>query len=977
LYSTDASIYQIEPLGVFFPENMDDVSAFLLAADEFNIPILPRGSGSSLAGQAVGPGFIIDCSRHLDRLLAINPEERSAIVEPGLILSDLNRSAAKFGLQFGPDPASAERATMGGVIANNATGAHSILYGMAADHILSIRANFSDGSIADLSEIDLMEAQRRSRISGREGEVYKAALSIRENYFHEIITHWPKTWRRASGYNLNYLLPWSPSTPPQWAADKQPRDLPYPPITPGSINLASIIAGSEGSLGIIREAKVRLVQKPSCSHLVLLAFEELGTACDEVAGLLELHPSAIELLPANMVRLARKVPAYAKQISILDELVGANQEFPNLLAVEFSGEEINELKSLCQKTVAMSGSPSIIAEDVSIQQQIWNVRKVGLGILMSIPGDLKPIPFIEDVSVPVNKLGQFVSELEAILTNFETKGDFYAHASAGCLHMRPLVNLKQGTGVEKMRSIAAETIKLISKLGGAPSGEHGDGIARSEWLEKTFGPQITRAFQEMKHSADPGGRLNPGKIVDPARMDEHLRYGSDYSVERNLSVLDFSIQDGYAGAIEMCNGAGVCRKFEGLMCPSFQVTREEMHSTRGRANLLREMISSGSSNRGTITSEDVFTALDLCLACKGCKSECPSAVDMAKLKYEFLEQHYQSNRHSLRDYLFAYIEEFSRMGSSVKSISNYLIGNKNRFGVGEAWLGIARQRSLPKLNEAGSLRSRLEPGSLNIEQDDITSEAVLFLLDPFTEYFQPEVGIAALRLLATAGCQVTLIPVLGSGRTKLSKGFLRSARQHARKVIDAINQLDPAGQLPIIGVEPSEIYTLKDEYPDFFPGQRDVASIAERTFMIDEYFLRPWSGEIPHELRIDIISQGIPSADQTVFLHGHCYQKSQPPAADGFPVGVQATVDLLEKVGCKVELIDAGCCGMAGAFGYEAEHYDLSMQIGELSLFPQVRQVGAEAIISASGFSCMSQITDGTGISANHFISLVHDRIFQ
>lgn len=982
LYSTDASIYQIEPLGVFFPTNTEEISTFLEKANEYEVPLLPRGSGSSLAGQAIGPGFIIDCSRHLDRIIDINPEQLSAIIEPGVILSELNRSAAKYGLQFGPDPASAERATMGGVIANNATGAHSIRYGMAADHLHWVDTVLADGTQAHLSEIDLSEAERRTMVSSREGELYQAALSIRSKYAQDIISQWPNTWRRASGYNINYLLPWSPSAPPQWEYGRgeiEAGDKDYPPVSPGSINLASLIAGSEGTLGVIRQAEVHLVQKPRYTCLVLLGFEDLISACDEVAGLLELKPSAIELIPANMIKLASKIPSFAKQISILDEMIGADHRSPNLLAVEFSSEKLSELKELSQKTVAMSGSPSIVADELSTQKQIWNVRKVGLGLLMSIPGDLKPVPFVEDVSVPVNKLSQFVGEFESIMTAHDTQGDFYAHASAGCLHIRPLIDLKNKSGVAKMRSIAEETISLISRLGGAPSGEHGDGIARSEWLDKSFGPQIIEAFQELKHAADPKGLLNPGKIVDPALMDEHLRFGDGYSAPDRSTLLDFSKQDGLVAAIEICNGAGVCRKVDGLMCPSFQATREEMHSTRGRANLLRSMMGGNARNTVDITSEEVYNALDLCLACKGCKSECPSAVDMAKIKMEFLEHYYQpgaNHRHPLRDYLFAYIGEIARFGSVVRPVVNFILRNKNLFGLGESWLGIARERDLPQIG-----KSKIRPAELSIHksasvQKSEPKEPVLFLSDPFTEYFQPDVGAAAREILVAAGCEVYSIPVVGSGRTKLSKGFLKSARKQAQKVIEAIMQLDPGGQMPIVGVEPSEIYTLKDEYLDFFPGRQEVASIATRAYMIDEYLLRPGLGAKPGKLRIDNVSVDRSSFDQPVYLHGHCYQKSQPPAADGFPVGTQATRRLLQEVGYQVELMDTGCCGMAGAFGYESEHYDLSIEVGEISLFPQLRQVGEGSIIAACGYSCLSQIEDGTEKIAGHFISLVHDKVF-
>lgn len=978
LYSTDASIYQVVPQGIFFPRDVDEISAVLQIADEFEVPIIPRGGGSGLAGQAIGAGLIIDCSRHLDQLIEFTPEDRSAVVGPGLILSELNRAVAKFGLQFGPDPASDERATFGGIIGNNATGAHSIRYGMTADHLPSLEISLSDGSTAIFSEIDLEEAAHRAENSSREGEIYKSVLSVREKYYQDIVANWPKTWRRASGYNLNYLLPWSPSNPPQWYAGAQahaPSSSIYPPVKPGSINLAALIAGSEGSLGVIRRAKVRLVEKPRLTSLVLMAFADLISACDSVPTLLEMHPSAVELIPSNMVKLARNIPSYASQIAFLDQLVGPGQEFPNLLAVEFAGEQVDELRAIVQKTRTKIKTQALVAEDENLQRQVWNVRKVGLGILMSIAGDTKPIPFVEDVSVPVNKLSQFVSEFESILQAHETRGDFYAHASAGCLHMRPLINLKAGAGVNKMRVIAKETIDLISHLGGAPSGEHGDGFARSEWLEKVFGPDLIQAFKAIKVAADPKGLLNPGKIVDPDRMDQNLRYGVGYSSHARHTVLDFSNQGGYAGAIEMCNGAGVCRKLDGVMCPSFQATQEEMHSTRGRANLLRAMLTNQASQGVKISPEDVFQALDLCIACKGCKSECPSAVDMAKIKYEFLEDYYQAgsgHRHPWRDYLFGYIDVLSRFASFMKPVANYALANQGKLMVGRRWLGISSERSLPTLNRSGSMRSKLKSSASQQPQIGSALEQVLFLLDPFTEYYQPDTGIQALQLLDAAGCQVHIIPVVGSGRTKLSKGFTRAARQHAEKVVAAIGELDRRQEMSIIGIEPSEIYMLRDEYPDFFPGNRDVSAIARRAYMLDEYLLRPGEDKNPRYLRIAINFGAKSRANQVVYLHGHCYQKTQPPAEDGYPVGLRATSTLLQEVGYTVEVIESGCCGMAGAFGYEAEHYDLSMRIGDLSLFPSIQQVPQDAHISSAGFSCMSQIKDGTGREAMHFVSLLH-----
>ncbi|MGW8144820.1 MAG: FAD-binding and (Fe-S)-binding domain-containing protein, partial [Anaerolineales bacterium] len=959
LYSTDASIYQIEPLGVFFPRNLDEISQCVELASEYEIAILPRGSGTSLAGQAIGPGLIIDCSRHLDRIIKLDRESKTAVVEPGVILSTLNKTAGKFNLQFGPDPASAERATMGGVIGNNATGAHSIRYGMAADHVLSMDIVLSDGTISKFKAIGLDIIKDKVQRASVEGKIYQAALDIRNDYAKAIQEDWPQTWRRSSGYNLNYLLPWSPSMPPLWGGES-----PYPPIEENQLNIAQLIAGSEGTLGIFHQAEVNLVPKPKYTNLVLLAFPDVISACEEVEEILEYQPSAVEFIPENMLRLASTIPFYAQQINFLNQIVIDGKNVPNLLVIEFDSENPDHLTKLSTSLFDRYSSIAHAVNDPDLQERIWKVRKVGLGLLMSISGDIKPITFIEDLSVPISKLSQFVSELEKIMAEHNTSGDFYAHASAGCLHLRPLINLKTVNGVENMRAIAREAIELVVSLGGVPSGEHGDGIARSEWLNAAFGPRLGEANKRLKVAADPKGILNPGKITEPIPMDENLRYGENYSSSSWKTNLDFAKQDGLAGAIELCNGAGVCRKFDGLMCPSFQVTKEEEHSTRGRANLLRALISNMVPDRSIISDEEVYEALDLCLACKGCKAECPSGVDMAKLKYEFMEHYYSSNtshRHPARDYLFGYIHTLSKIGSVFSPITNLLLEEINQVGFLKNQMGFSGKRKLPQLSRR-TLRTLCK--NKNLENSYPRAEKVLFLSDPFTEYYQPEIGMAAIDILTSAGCHVDIIPIIGSGRTLVSKGFVNSARKHAEQMVDAINLLDVDKDTFIVGVEPSEIYTLRDEYPDLFPGSETVKSIAERAFMIDEFMIRPGATDQPRVLRIDIPIRSQPVDNQEILLHGHCYQKSQPPAGDGYPIGVQATIELLKGFGFDVDIIDSGCCGMAGAFGYETEHYDISMEIGEISLFPQIRNKSEDCVIAASGFSCMTQIKEGTGVEA-------------
>lgn len=991
LYSTDASIYQITPLGVVYPRSIDDLSAIVQIAGKHHMPILARGAGTSLSGQAIGSGLIIDCARYLNKVININPEEHTATVEPGVVLANLNRMAGVYNLQFGPDPASADRATVGGVISNNATGSHSIIYGMAVDHVISVDVVLSDGVQATMTTVTIKEAQRRSEPPGSpsksiERAIYKTALNIREQYAEDIRNYWPKTWRRTSGYNINYLLPWSPSQPPQWnqgsflknhfwenKSNQESRMSGiYPPVPLDSINLAHLVAGSEGTLAVIRRATIRLVPKPTFTILGVLVYTNIEAACDDIPKLLNYNPSAIELIPHSLIELARSIPAYARQIAFLDQPTLSGGEEISLVVVEFSGDDLTFLLQQVKKL-----RPDVqVCDSQQQQQQIWAIRRVGLGILYSQPGDLKPISFIEDLSVPVECLGEFIREMRRIFTEYNTWGYFYAHASVGCLHIRPLLNLKTSEGVTKLRQISQAAVDLVLKMGGATSGEHGDGLARSEWIERTFGSRILNGFRELKIAADPTGILNPGKIIDPPPMDRNLRFGAGYQAHLWQPALDFSGQGNLLNAIELCNGAGVCRKEEGVMCPSFQVTRDEQFSPRGRANLLKAM-SSGLIAENHSQLESVFEAFDLCLGCKGCKAECPSAVDIAKLKIEYLNNYY--NRHffpyhfrPLRDFLFSNIHEVTKLIYPLGPFINILTHNELTKWVSEGLLGIAKRRQMPLFN----LRSLHKyPRNLRVENKANGFENVIFLSDVFTEYYQPEIGITAMKVLVQAGCIPTRLKTIGAGRTFLSKGFIKAAQKHARLLVDEIQHIDPSGEIPILGIEPSELYTLRDELPDLLPGDEFVQGMRKRTYLIDEFLIRPRHN---NETRIMRVVKGIYERMKTnsttrkhILLHGHCFQKAQLPSDDGFSVGVQATKEMLETVGYQVDIINAGCCGMAGAFGYEAEHYRISMQIGEQALFPAIRQADIDDIIVVTGYSCQTQIKDGTGRIPIHPITLL------
>ena len=991
LYSTDASMYQIEPLGVAIPQTQDDLQSAVELAAKYKVPILPRGAGSSLGGQAIGHALILDCSRWLDSILDIDPKSSTAIVEPGVVLADLNSAAAKFGLTYGPDPASAERATMGGVIGNNATGAHSILYGMSADHVISADVILGDGTL------ETWDTNLKTRL-------LPVIQNIQENYAEAIMQNYPKSWRNSAGYRLNYLLPWSPSIPSQW--DEHDYGLASTVYNPQSaVNLASLLAGSEGTLAVMRRATVNLVPKPKHTVLGVLAYRSIPEACDDVPRLLEMKPSAIELIPRMILHLARSVPAYASQMGWI---VG---DPAAVLAVEFSGDRVDVLMEAVRKI----GDVLTIAETKEDQARVWNIRKMGLGILDSRPQAARPAAFIEDCAVPVRHLGAFVREVERIMSEHGTEGGIYAHASAGCLHIRPVLNLVKGEGVRALRSIGEQVFALTMRFGGSMSSEHGDGIVAGEYIERTYGREVTEAMRMLKRAADPDNLLNPNKLFDAPPMDTHLRFGESYQVKAWTSSLHFEHERGLAGAIEHCNGQGVCRKTTGVMCPSYQATREEQNSTRGRANLLRALISSNMSLRGTnevsgeaISSstmrllrreerpprdditDAVAQALDLCLACKGCKAECPSGVDMAKLKYEFENEYYKSHRRPLGDYIFGYFHVAAKLASSIAPLSNAITRVPLFKNMMARMLGITEKRPFPKFasGRAKPIRSRQ-----SFSHSDMPK--IIFLSDPFGRYIEPDVEQAAFDVLAACGYDVHVLPVIGAGASLLSKGFVDATKHHAGKVLDALDQADPTREAAIVGIEPPDIYCLKNDYYDLLPERGDeIASRAARTWFLDEFLLRSdvfrslrvgkkvnESGhnnvtlsevkELAANRRTSSLLSVAQNGMEKVLFQPHCHQRAEGLADDGIPSGTNATVELLKLCGYKVDVLDAGCCGMAGTFGYEAEHYELSMKVGE-RLFGEMKKYELHhVIVAGTGAACRMQMTQGAGVDAVHPIILV------
>jgi FAD/FMN-containing dehydrogenase/Fe-S oxidoreductase len=991
LYSTDASIYQVEPLGVVIPRTQEELHAAVDLAAKYKIPMLPRGAGTSLAGQAIGEALVLDCSRWLDTIVEINAEERYAIVEPGVVLSDLNRAAGRHGLMFGPDPASAERATMGGVIANNATGAHSIVYGMSADHVLEADVILGDGSLAVWGEVN-----EKSSVSSEQSKVVSAVFEIREKYVDAIKQNYPQTWRNAGGYRLNYLLPWSPSKPARWTGENYPANL-----KPETWNLAHLLAGSEGTLAVIRKMKVNLVPQPKQTILAVLSYASVAEACDEVPRLLKHEPSAIELIPNTIIRAARSSAGYASEVSWIHGDPAA------LLVVEFSGDLDAVKRASTTDFVLRSARTSekiIIAESKEDQARIWNVRKVGLGLMDSQPRSARPIAFIEDCAIPVERLGGFVREVEKILSAHGTEGGMYAHASAGCLHIRPVLDLKTTRGVASLRAISEAVLSLTLSLGGALSSEHGDGLARSEHLARMYGAEVMEAMRLLKDAADPNHILNPGKIVNAEKMDANLRYGVDYRTRAWTPNLSFAREGGFELAVEQCNGQGVCRKATGVMCPSFQATREEMHSTRGRANLLRSLFTqhavrntSYSVLRSDELMESTFQALDLCLACKGCKAECPSGVDMAKLKYEFENEYYKSHRRPLRDYVFGYFHVVAKLLSHVAPVANGLMEFPSAKRLIAKTLGLAEERALPRIVKWREVDRHTGTQVLATKTTGGTErKRIIFLPDMFSRYVEPQVEEAALEVLIMCGYDVRVLPVVGAGASLLSKGFVDAARRHARKTLELLNQLDPAREAVIVGVEPPEVYLLKNDYVGLLPErEEEINQRGKNIWLVDEFLLRSSEFDDRRAARLgkqnpsqdsEQIQDGkrllrrFASRNDKLYFHPHCHQRAEGPSADGVASGAKASVELLRACGFEVELSDAGCCGMAGTFGFEAEHYALSMKI-----FERVVRRGIESgewkvedeksSIVSTGAACRMQVRHGSGVEARHTIEWVRARL--
>ena len=933
LYSTDASIYQMEPIGVVIPHTADDVQAVVEFAAGEGIPVLPRAGGTSLAGQTVNHAIVLDFSKYLNNVLEVNAEEGWARVQPGIILEQLTKQVANHGLQYAPDPTTANRACVGGGIGNNTCGAHSVIYGKTLDHIKELDVVLSDGSRAHFAPLTASALEGRLSAGGLEGDIYRGVMRIAAEQQEEIDRTYAKIQRRVSGYNLDEFVPQAGLA--------------------GPVNLARMVVGSEGTLCVVTEARVNLVARPTMTSLSVLHFRSVFDASEATMKALGHDPSSVELIDKMILDRCREALGQSRLLSFIEGDPGA------MLLVEFYGENEAELT---RKMDALKRDIGLAYACVNIldraeQAAVWNVRKGGLGLLMSIRGDAKPIPFVEDPAVDPSVMGDFVRRFDEIVTSHGTTAGYYGHAAVGCLHIRPMISLKNREGIDKMVSIGDAVSDLIKEFGGSMSGEHGDGIVRGVWTRKMFGDRIYNAFRELKHTWDPQDIMNPGKIIDTPPMTENLRYGAAYEPLHLETKLDFTSDFGFSGAVEMCNGMGACRKLDGTMCPSFMATRDEEHSTRGRANLLRAALSGRMPEgaEGSITDQRLHDALDLCLECKACKAECESGVDMAKLKYEFLNRYQERHGVPLRSRLFGNINALNRLGSRYAPMTNWIAGNGLGKALVSSLLGISSRRQQPRFARqslpdwfAQRDRSRLSAAKFG---------AVALYNDTFMNYNYPEIGIAAVEFLEAAGYEVQLVNGGCCGRPMISKGMLDQARELARSNMAGLYDYARQG-IPIVGCEPSCLLTLRDEYPEFVPGEQ-ARVVAENSFLIDEFLAKAKSDD-----RLDLTFKDV---EKRVLFHGHCHQKAM--------VGTEHSLAALRLVpGYEVELINAGCCGMAGSFGFEKEHYDISMQIGGLALFPSIESK-PDWEVAVMGVSCRQQVEHGTGRKARHLAEILRDAV--
>jgi FAD/FMN-containing dehydrogenase/Fe-S oxidoreductase len=944
LYATDASAYREIPIAVAIPETKNDLIKLVRFAGDNKTSLIPRTAGTSLAGQVVGAGIVVDVSKHFNKILEINTEEKWARVEPGIVRDDLNHYLKSHGYYFAPETSTANRAMIGGMIGNNSCGSNSVVYGSTREHLLEVNVILSDGSEVWFGPLKPSEFQKKiTTTAGLENKLYKqinAILSDRETV-EEIEREFPKhsIHRRNTGYAMDML------------ARMQPFHTEGPPF-----NFSSLIAGSEGTLAFVTSAKIKLTPlEPPYKKLVCIHCRSIDESLRANLVALKHLPSAVELMDHYVFEATKR------NIGQIENRFFIEGDPQAILVAELTrsseAKADTDAKALIEdlKQQGLGYSyPVVSGDDI---KKVWNLRKAGLGLLSNVPGDEKPVPVIEDTAVDVNDLPAYIAEVGEVLKKHGLYSVHYAHAGSGELHLRPIIDLKKSEGVKLFRAIAEDIAALVKKYKGSLSGEHGDGRLRGEFIPLMIGKRNYKLIKELKQAWDPNRIFNPGKIVDTPPMDTHLRFEDDQATREFDTILDFSENLGILRTAEQCNGSGDCRKTElsgGTMCPSYMATRKEKDTTRARANILREMITR-SHKANPFAHDQIAVVMDLCLSCKGCKSECPSNVDMGKLKQEWQYQYYKEKGVPLRSRMIGNFALGMKLASIAPWGYNLVFNNKALGGLAKSMIGFAPKRSMPYLSPVTWkkwLAKEFQPTTRT------PIKTVYLFIDELLNYNEAEIGITTIKLLDKLGYGIKVLNHVESGRSFLSKGLLKEARELARKNV-ALFSLHVAKETPLIGVEPSAILTFRDEYPDLLRGDEKKAAqqIAAHTWMIEEFLSKELEAG-----NIDVTL--FKEQRRLIKLHGHCQQKALSSLVH--------VKKILTRLGNnEVHLIPSGCCGMAGSFGYEKEHYDISMQIGELVLFPTVRKQPEEVIIAAAGTSCRHQIKDGTGRKALHPVEIL------
>ncbi len=917
IYSVDASIFEVVPLGVVLPKNYSDLLTTVKIAYRHQVPIVARGAATGIAGGCIGSGLIVDISKYLNSIIEINIEKEYAICEPGVVQDTLNAALSPFGYRLGPDTSTGNRATLGGMTANNSAGSRSLRYGRMVDHVEEVEVILANGEVLTFGKLNPEEFQAKLKLLTTEGHIYREAKRIGEHYQKAIQEHIPDIPKMAAGYNLHYLL--------------------HSPF-----NLAKIITGSEGTLGLITKIKVKIAPKPIRTGQCVVHFHEMRESMDSIAKMLEFKPLALEMIDSHILQMGAKAP------SIRSKLHWLSGNPASVFIAEFDGATEEEVKNkLDQFQTAMQrdqiGYAYTLLTEAKSLNDVWDVRKAGLGLLMSKRSYSRAIAFIEDLSIPPSQLPKFIEKFRAYLQKVGKDAGIYGHVGSGCMHIRPYMDLRQASELELMQKMMLDVADMVLESGGSLTGEHGDGFIRTWLNEKMFGKEVYRAFKELKKAFDPDNLMNPGKKVNGPSVTENLRIDPKTKTSEIKTFLDFSREGGFELSVDMCNGNGLCRKQENTMCPSFQATLDEYDSTRARAQALRGVIH-GELGVTDLTSPAVHDVLDLCLQCKGCKTECPSQVDMAKMKGEFLYHYQKKYGIPLRSRLFGALGSLLSTGSMVPSFFNWM-NNLTIVKKLMGKLGISTHRSLPSIayeRFSEQLKKWKQPEDLN--------ETVVLFNDTYTEFNHPEIGIAALKVLNAMGYKVIVPNWSCCGRPALSKGLLPKAKEMAIKVVEELLPYAQKG-IPIIGLEPSCISALMDDYKDLIDSKW-AEPVLKASLSFDQFVAANGEGLV------------FKDPITNVKVHGHCHQKAI--------VGMEPTLKALKmNPGFRTEAIPSGCCGMAGSFGYESEHYDISMKIGSLKLFPAVRSSTDDTEIVASGFSCRTQITDGTGRKAVHLAELL------